>query len=99
MVGNFENAVACWRSQAATWSAKAYERGLGCVLASGAGALGVRLGGHRAAGDECVEYGEVGMGEEPGVDAMQSAVGLVWRALLLSLLLLLLLSCAILVGA
>ncbi len=99
VVGNFENAVACWRSQAATWSAKAYERGLGCVLASGAGALGVRLGGHRAAGDECVEYGEVGMGEEPGVDAMQSAVGLVWRALLLSLLLLLLLSCAILVGA
>ncbi len=103
VVGDFENAVACWRGQAANWSANwsanPSERGLGCVLASGAGALGVRLGGHRAASDERVEYGEVGMGDEPGVDAMQSVVGLVWRALLLSLLLLLLLSFASLVGA
>ena len=99
VVGNFENAVGCWRSQANAWSANGAERGFGCVLASGAGALGVRLGGHCSDGDEGAELGEVGMGDDPGVDAMQSTVGLIWRALLLSLLLLLLLGFASLVGA
>ena len=40
VVGNFEDALYCWRSQAGQWMRP--EEGI--VLASGAGALGVRLG-------------------------------------------------------
>jgi len=40
VVGDFEDAVYCWRTQAANWPDPA----LGIVLASGAGAIGVRLG-------------------------------------------------------
>jgi adenosylcobinamide-phosphate synthase len=42
--------------------------------------------------------GDVLPGEEPNVRALQSTVGLVWRALLLWMLLLLLLSGAVLLG-
>ena len=99
VVGNFEDAVGCWRSQAGVWSNSGSERGLACLLASGAGALGVRLGGQRSAPDGVIEHGEVGIGDEPNVDSMQGAVRLIWRTLLLALLLLLLLSFASLVGA
>ncbi len=84
VVGNFENAVYAWRTQAGAWPEGALGRGIGVVLASGAGALGVRLG------DPDAEA--VAGGYEANVDLMQSAVGLLWRALLLYLLLLLLLS-------
>jgi len=40
VVGNFEDAVFCWRSQAARWP----EEAGGILLAAGAGAIGVRLG-------------------------------------------------------
>ena len=40
VVGDFEDAVHCWRTQAVRWP----EAGSGILLASGAGALGVRLG-------------------------------------------------------
>jgi hypothetical protein len=40
IVGDFEDAVYCWRSQASAWT----DRQTGILLASGAGALGVRLG-------------------------------------------------------
>ncbi len=48
---------------------------------------------------EIADRAEMGTGDEADVDDMQSAVGLVWRALLLWLLLLLLLGFASLVGA
>ena len=66
VVGNFEDALYCWRSQAATWVSP--EEGI--VLASGAGALGVRLG-------------ELGQGEPAREDALASLEGLLWRALVL----------------
>ena len=84
VVGNFENAVYAWRTQTNAWPDGPLGRGIGIVLASGAGALGVRLGEPNPAA--------AGGGDEANVDLMQSAVGLLWRALLLSLLLLLLLS-------
>lgn len=87
IVGDFEDAVYCWRTQASQW----FDGGLGIVLASGAGALGVRLGMPVNDGLEIVDRPELGLGAEADVDFMQSAVGLVWRALLLWLLLLLLL--------
>ena len=62
-------------------------RGKGIVLASGAGALGLRLGA-------LTENAEEASGDEADMALMQSAVGLVWRALLLWLLILLLLGLA-----
>lgn len=82
--GNFQDAADCWRAQAATWA----DRAQGIILASGAGALGVKLGG------ELREYGrvhyrpELGTGEEADADFLTSAVGLIWRAMLVWMLLL-----------
>lgn len=91
IVGDFEDAVYCWRTQAAQWA----NEGVGIILASGAGALGVRLGMPLTAdGDEPAERPDLGLGEEADVDFMQSTVGLVWRALVLWLLALLLLGVA-----
>ena len=92
VVGNFEDAIYCWRTQADKWPDNHLGSGIGIVLASGAGALGVRLG------DPVVEAGEMGTGDEADVDFMQSAVGLVWRTLVLWLLLLLLLGLGRLIG-
>lgn len=90
IVGNFEDAIYCWRNQAASWP----DPEGGIVLASGAGALGVRLGMPVAQFDMSVERPELGIGDEADVDFMQSAVGLVWRALVFWLIMLLLLSLA-----
>jgi adenosylcobinamide-phosphate synthase len=79
VVGNFEDAIYCWRSQALAWGARTQ----GVILAAGAGALGVRLG------DSLHEYGslrfrpELGTGADPDADAMEGTVRLVWRSLVL----------------
>lgn len=79
VAGNFQDAADCWRAQAHGW-ANADE---GVMLAAGAGALGVKLGG------ELHEYGrvryrpELGTGDDADVDYLSSAVGLIWRALLM----------------
>ena len=98
VVGNFEDAIYCWRAQADKWPDSHLGSGIGIVLASGAGALGVRLGVPVVAAGEISDRAEMGNGEEADVDFMQSAVGLVWRALLLWLLLLLLLGLASLIA-
>lgn len=90
IVGNFEDAVYCWRTQAAGWP----DPEGGIILASGAGALGVRLGMPVGQFDLSVARPELGFGDEADVDFMQSAVGLVWRALVFWLIMLLLLSLA-----
>lgn len=79
IVGNFEDAVYCWRTQAAAWSGAEH----GILLASGGGALGVRLGDpiHQDGGIQFRP--ELGLGDEADVDYMHSASGLVWRALVL----------------
>ena len=94
VVGDFEDAVYCWRTQAAKWP----DDGVGIVLASGAGALGVRLGMPVVESGEVADRAELGTGDEADVDFMQSAVGLVWRAIVLWVVLLLLLGLASLVG-
>ncbi|MDN5836675.1 MAG: CobD/CbiB family protein [Nitrosospira sp.] len=90
IAGNFEDAVYCWRAQAASWSDQAQ----GIVLASGAGALGVRLGDSLRDGGGKYYRPELGVGEEADMDFLQSTVGLIWRTLMLWLLLLLLLEIA-----
>jgi adenosylcobinamide-phosphate synthase len=99
IVGNFEDAIYCWRTQAGKWPDSRFGSGIGIVLASGAGALGVRLGMPVVESGEIADRAEMGTGDEADVEFMQSAVGLVWRALLLWLLLLLLLGLAGLIGS
>jgi adenosylcobinamide-phosphate synthase len=104
VVGNFEDAIYAWRNFAGRWQ----EETVGIILSAGGGAMGVRLGAPaeaavpvnvtEAIGDAMAGEAEVLPGEEPGVRALQSTVGLVWRALLLWMLLLLLLSFAVWLG-
>jgi adenosylcobinamide-phosphate synthase len=79
VVGNFEDAVYCWRTQALAWARGAH----GLILASGGGAIGVRLGNPLHEGGSMHFRPELGTGEEADIDYMQSAVGLIWRALVL----------------
>lgn len=79
IVGNFEDALFCWRTQAEAWAARAH----GIILASGGGALGVRLGDALQEPGSVEFRPELGLGEAADVDYMQSAVGLIWRALVL----------------
>jgi len=90
VVGDFEDAVFCWRTQASNWP----DPELGIVLASGAGAIGVRLGMPILAGGEVVDRPELGLGEPADIGHLDSTVGLVWRALVVWLLLLLLIALA-----
>ncbi len=94
IVGDFEDALYCWRTQAGHWP----DHNTGIVLAGGAGALGVQLGLPLAEGAEVGEAAALGLGEAADIDFMQSAVGLVWRATVLWMLLLLLLGLASLAG-
>ena len=94
IVGDFEDAAYCWRTQPAQWP----DRDMGIVLAAGAGALGVQLGRPVVEGGEVSDHAELGLGDPADVDFMQSAVGLVWRATILWMLLLFLLGLASLAG-
>lgn len=77
VVGDFEDAVYCWRTQAAAWP----EPDAGVVLAAGAGALGVRLGMPVTSVDGVEVRPELGTGEAADVPYLDRVVGLVWRAL------------------
>ena len=105
VVGNFEDAIYAWRNFANRWA----DESKGIILAAGGGAMGVRLGtpdenaprllpADAATVDLSDSEADVLPGEEPSVRALQSTVGLVWRALLLWMLLLLLLSGAVRLG-
>lgn len=81
IVGNFEDAVYCWRGAIASGTATD-SRAL--LLASGGGALGLRvaepvLEARWAEGGQGFEW----QGAEPDAGALQSAVGLVWRSAVL----------------
>ncbi|HEY0857230.1 MAG TPA: CobD/CbiB family protein [Albitalea sp.] len=107
VVGNFEEAVSCWRRDAGLWK----HANEGIILAAAAGAVGVRLGGSAAPGvtpdrSKTFDRGAVGEmdaeGSTPGVEPvpghLRSIVGLVWRSVILWMLLLALLSLANLIG-
>ena len=105
IVGNFEDAIYAWRNFAERWQDEA----VGIILCAGGGAMGVRLGtAAQTTADGILtdavllEAGasdvEAPLGEEATARALQSTVGLVWRALLLWMLLLLLLSTAVWLG-
>ncbi len=108
IVGNFEDAIFCWRNHLEQWD----DPSRGILLAAGTGALGVRLGPNArnlpesafqpvedptiAAAYDAASEGMPGVEASPA--ALRSAVGLVWRSMLLWMLLLLLLSVAGLFG-
>ncbi len=105
VVGNFEDAVYAWRNFASRWQ----DETAGIILSTGGGAMGIRLGNpaekainilpvELAMADVDSAEPEVLPGEEPTLRAFQSTVGLVWRALLLWMLMLLLLSIAVWLG-
>lgn len=108
VVGNFEEAVSCWRRDAGLWK----HPNEGIILAAAAGAVGVQLGGSAAPGvtpdrsktfDRGAAVGDMDAeGSTPGavpVPAhLRSIVGLVWRSVVLWMLLVALLSLANILG-
>ena len=76
VVGDFEDAVYCWRTQARTW----LEPNAGIVLAAGAGAMGVRLGMPVQEVDGMQPRPELGVGDPAEGPFLDSTVGLLWRA-------------------
>ncbi|OYY95908.1 MAG: hypothetical protein B7Y41_01085 [Hydrogenophilales bacterium 28-61-23] len=83
IVGNFQDAAECWRSQGPLWTAMGRDDNEAAILASGAGALGVRLGGAiQTAGGEVLRP-DLGLDEQPGPDSIEAGVALIWRAVLL----------------
>jgi len=108
VVGNFEEAVTCWRRDAGLWK----HPNEGIILAAAAGAVGVQLGGSAAPGvtpdrSKTFDAGAlpeavVAEGSTPGLPPvpghLRSIVGLVWRSVVLWMLLVALLSLANLIG-
>lgn len=79
IAGNFEDATFCWRTQAPGWP----EAEDGVVLAAGAGAMGVRLGQALNVAHETVWRPELGVGQAPDIDCIESAVSMIWRGLVI----------------
>ena len=108
VVGNFEEAVASWRRDAGLW----LHPNEGIILAAAAGAVGVQLGGAAAPGVTPDRSKTFTAGVEPGTAQaqgstagapaqaghLQSAVGLVWRSVVLWMLLVALLTLANVLG-
>jgi adenosylcobinamide-phosphate synthase len=108
VVGNFEEAVNGWRRDASLW----VYRNEGILLASAAGAIGVRRGGETAPGvspDRSRTFdladapeAAAARGSTPGAAVqaghLQSVVGLVWRSVVLWMFLAALLSLVHLLG-
>lgn len=81
IVGNFEDAVYCWRGAVAAGTGDD-QRAL--LLATGGGALGVRIAepeleARWGAGEQGFDW----QGTEPAAEGLRSAVGLVWRSVVL----------------
>jgi adenosylcobinamide-phosphate synthase len=79
IVGNFQDALESWRGQARSWG----DENEGILLAAGAGALGIQLGG--TINHPACELARpiLGLDEIPGLDSLDAVVALIWRAMLL----------------
>ncbi len=78
-LGDTRRALACWRAQAPAWDSP----NAGPVMAAGAGALGVRLGGAATYHGRAEHRPALGEGRGADVDAIRAAVALVRRGALL----------------
>ncbi len=79
LLGTAGSALACWRTQAAAWDSP----NAGPVMASGAGALGVTLGGPACYGGEWHQRPCLGLGEPATASDIERALRLVQHGLLL----------------
>jgi adenosylcobinamide-phosphate synthase len=90
VVGDFEDSIYCWRAQARTWP----DPNDGVILGAGAGAMGVRLGMPVQEVEGMEPRPEIGVGEPADGPFLDSTVGLVWRALVVWIFVLLLITVA-----
>jgi cobalamin biosynthesis protein CobD/CbiB len=90
VVGDFEDSVYCWRTQARTWT----DPNEGVILGAGAGAMGVRLGMPVQEVEGMQPRSELGVGEIADGPFLDSTVGLVWRALVVWIFVLLIVTIA-----
>ncbi|HEX9398359.1 MAG TPA: CobD/CbiB family protein [Burkholderiales bacterium] len=90
IVGDFEDAVYCWRTQAGSWP----DPEAGIVLAAGAGAMGVRLGMAVQDVEGAEPRPDLGVGDPADAPFLDSTVGLLWRAVVLWIVVLAMLAAA-----
>ena len=90
VVGDFEDAVYCWRTQARNWP----DPNAGVILAAGAGAMGVRLGMPVQEVEGMQPRPELGVGDSAEGPFLDSTVGLLWRAVVVWVFCLLIVSVA-----
>ncbi|MBL8298670.1 MAG: cobalamin biosynthesis protein [Rhodanobacteraceae bacterium] len=79
LTGQLRHALACWRAQAHAWDSP----NAGPVMAAGAGALGVRLGGAAPYHGQWHERPQLGCGTSPDAGAIRRALRLVYRSVAL----------------
>lgn len=79
LAGNLANGLACWRTQARTW----YSPNAGPVMAAGAGALSVELGGRAKYDGQWKDRPVLGRGHSATTDDVQGAITLLRRSLAL----------------
>ena len=77
VLGNTRGALACWRRQAAAWSSP----NAGPVIAAGAGALAVQLGGAAMYHGQMEQRPKVGAGDTANAAHIHAALALVERGL------------------
>ena len=101
LIGNFEATLYEWKHFSARWK----NSNVGVLMASAGGAMGIRLGiAHDGgsgvyrdpvSGEMTADEAGGGTGELPTIRFLQSALGLIWRTLLLWLVMLFLLTMAL----
>jgi len=74
--GNVKQAMTAWKTQGRRW----YSPNAGVVMAAGAGALGLQLGGQAVYHGQLKQRPLLGSGKQPGVDDILAALGLVQRS-------------------
>jgi len=94
VVGDFEDAVYCWRTQARSWLSP----NDGVLLAAGAGAMGVRLGMPMQTPEGIMSRPDLGLGDQADGRFLDATVGLLWRALVVWVFVLVLLSLGHFIG-
>jgi adenosylcobinamide-phosphate synthase len=79
LMGNWNQAMYCWFKQAASWSSP----NAGVVMAAGAGALNVQLGGGDYYHGEYQSRSSLGCGNDATLDAIQQSCDLLDRSTIL----------------